>query len=238
MIYQPDMLPTALTTVSGLAPPVYEEHRLDQLYSQIDLSGFMTPAGGASGMGTPFVSQTPAGSTENVNFIDAVASTSSSANVSQTRLHGLEHPASGRRARDRPHHLSSSVDETVEDNQGSSRDLESPQSYQGALSTGGNISISRGSPNRPGNSNPMSRRTSEGESVPTENQAPEHIEFSSEDLAKVPSYSTALRSRVTAPVNDGLPNYQAAIQTPISQSSPTQVPSPADNRGSPENRTS
>ena len=219
------MPPSALTTFSSLAPPVYGEHQFDQLYSEIDLSGFMTPAGGASGVGTPFASQSRSGSTENLTSMDAVASPDSTENV-------LAHPASGRWGRDRPYHPSGSVDEAIEGSP------ESPQSCQIVSWTTEHVGNSRGSSNR-GSSNPMSRRTSGGESVPSQNHSSEHIEFNSEDLAKVPSYSTALRSRATAPINDGLPNYQTAIQAPMSQPSPPtpQVPSPVGIRRSPEDRT-
>lgn len=216
---------SALTTFSSLAPPVYGEHQFDQLYSEIDLSGFMTPAGGASGVGTPFASQSRSGSTENLTSMDAVGSADSTENV-------LAHPATGRRARDRPYHRSGSVDEDIEDHQES---LESCQIYSWTTE---DVRNSRGSSNR-GSSNPMSRRTSGGNSAPSQNHSSEHIEFSSEDLAKVPSYNTALRSRAMAPINDGLPNYQTAIQAPMSQPSPStpQVPSPVYIRRRPEDRT-
>ena len=38
-----------------------------------------------------------------------------------------------------------------------------------------------------------------------------HVEFSSEDLARVPSYSTALQSRPNHSLDNSLPTYQSAI---------------------------
>jgi hypothetical protein len=54
-------------TVS-IAPPGYGEHVLDQLYENVDVSGFQTPAM-QSGVSSPFYSQSRSGSAENVAFL-------------------------------------------------------------------------------------------------------------------------------------------------------------------------
>lgn len=59
------------------APPTYGLHQLDELYDDIDPSGFMTPGGraslGNSGANTPFLGQSRSGSHEDLTSLDAVA---------------------------------------------------------------------------------------------------------------------------------------------------------------------
>ncbi|KAI4186585.1 MAG: hypothetical protein LQ346_005656 [Caloplaca aetnensis] len=71
------------------APPVYGEHRLDILYSDLDPAGYMTPAGGLSGIGTPFDSQSRRGSADNLTSINAMASTGVPPIALQSRLGNL-----------------------------------------------------------------------------------------------------------------------------------------------------
>jgi hypothetical protein len=56
---------SAEQTLGSLAPPGYGEHVLDQLYEDVDPSGFMTPAI-HSGMNSPFYAQSRSGSSENL----------------------------------------------------------------------------------------------------------------------------------------------------------------------------
>lgn len=224
----------ASAAINSLAPPGYGEHQFDILYSEIDPSGFMTPVGGASGISTPFASQSRSGSTENLASMDGAASADLPENVLQSHLHNLEHPTYGRWTRDRPYHPSDSITEVPEHTQEPNRDQGSPQPYQNATPhASDNIGSPRDSPNQPSSSNILSQRSS----TPIESHSPQHLEFSSEDLAKVPSYSTALRSRATVPINYELPNYQAATRIPTIQPPPPEVPNPAHIRRSPKNRT-
>lgn len=211
-------MPIDLETVRNLAPPVYGEHRFDQLYSEVDLSGFMTPAGGASGIGTPFTSHSRTTSAENLTSMDAL--------TLQSRLHNLEPGGLSRWARDRPYHPSGSADDAFESNQDLHRDGESCPAAQNPTLLNGCFDNSE-SPDQTSYSTFVSRRPSEEDAVPTGTHTPQHIELSLEDLAKVPSYSTARHSRAIAPINDGLPNYQAAIRTPIAQPPLPRVPSHA-----------
>ena len=228
----------ASAAINNLAPPGYGEHEFDILYSEIDLSGFMTPVGGVSGISTPFASQSRSGSTENLASMNGAASADLPDNVIQSHLQNLEHPTYGRWTRDWPYHPSDSIIEVPEHTQESNRDQGSPQPYQNATpNANDNIGSPRESPNRPSSSNFFSQRSLEGESTPIESHSPQHIEFSSEDLAKVPSYSTALQSRATVPINYELPNYQAAIRIPTVQPPLQEVPNPVHIRRSPENRT-
>ena len=52
-------------TTHAHAPPLYGQHLLDQLYEDIDPSGFMTP-GPASGINTPFYGHSRQGSSDNL----------------------------------------------------------------------------------------------------------------------------------------------------------------------------
>ncbi|KAF2123256.1 hypothetical protein BDV96DRAFT_593689 [Lophiotrema nucula] len=75
------------------APPTYGLHQLDELYNDIDPSGFMTPGGHASmvnsGSNTPFYGHSRSGSTEDLSSLDAVAEGGASATALHNRLHNL-----------------------------------------------------------------------------------------------------------------------------------------------------
>ncbi|KAF2680791.1 carbon catabolite repression protein-like protein cred [Lentithecium fluviatile CBS 122367] len=100
--------------VNQNAPPTYGLHQLDELYNDIDPSGFMTPGGHASmansGTNTPFYSHSRSGSEENLPSLDAVAG-GASATALQHRLQNLDLNQNGRNtrfapARQQSHHSS------------------------------------------------------------------------------------------------------------------------------------
>lgn len=204
MINQQNLRPAASESLQQLAPPLYGEHHFDQLYNDVDISGFMTPAGSVSGIGTPFSSQSRTASTENLASVDALTSSELAPNALQSRLNALENAAASRWARDRPYISRSGDDAHESSSQGCSRNAESAQPQHNSIGNSGE------SPNR------TSRRLSEESSTAAGFSTPRHIEFRPEDLCKVPSYSTALKCRATAPLHDGLPNYQAATQSLVS----------------------
>lgn len=76
-------------TINHMAPPVYGHHQLDQLYSDVDFSGFQTPAGLASEVGTPFGAQSRAASVDNLTSINETASSEVAANTLRNRLDNL-----------------------------------------------------------------------------------------------------------------------------------------------------
>lgn len=83
--------------VNQNAPPTYGLHQLDELYNDIDPSGFMTPGGHhsivGSGANTPFYAQSRSGSAENLASLDAVAHQpggGASAIALQLRLQNLD----------------------------------------------------------------------------------------------------------------------------------------------------
>lgn len=84
--------------VNQNAPPTYGLHQLDELYNDIDPSGFMTPGGTHSmmnsGANTPFYAHSRSGSAEDLASLDAVAHTQpgggASAAALQYRLQNLD----------------------------------------------------------------------------------------------------------------------------------------------------
>ncbi|KAH7069650.1 hypothetical protein BKA63DRAFT_535835 [Paraphoma chrysanthemicola] len=80
--------------VNQNAPPTYGLHQLDELYNDIDPSGFMTPGGYHSmmnsGANTPFYAHSRSGSAEDLASLDAVANGGgASAAALQHRLQNL-----------------------------------------------------------------------------------------------------------------------------------------------------
>jgi len=204
---------TAATAMGELTPPQYGEHQFDQLYSDIDPTGYMTPVGGPSGMSTPFQSRSRSVSTENLASLNGVASGDFAANLLQSRLSSLDVTSSNQITRNRRFdrsQLSSSGDGQREnglDDSGTSLPEPLPRSgYFGHPGSDGN----QQSPNNHNDgSNPVSRRVSEEDDVASDPVTPQHIEYSAESLAKVPSYTTALQTQTRTPVNDGLPTYRS-----------------------------
>jgi hypothetical protein len=94
--------------VNQNAPPTYGLHQLDELYNDIDPSGFMTPGGFHSvmnsGANTPFYAQSRSGSAENLSSLDAVASGGgASAAALQHRLQNLDLSRNEQSTRPQPH---------------------------------------------------------------------------------------------------------------------------------------
>ncbi|KAH8684612.1 arrestin domain-containing protein [Tricladium varicosporioides] len=204
---------TQTTDMVQHAPPLYGEHILDQLYADMDQTGYMTPAP-QSGMNTPFYNQSRHGSSENLTSMD-----------------GAVHPAGAVP----PAALSSRLQNLNNGSRNSSFLRRHPGSQSGANTPhtqphqdtqDGYFGNHRDSPNHSGHSsNPLSRRTSEEEdhraaisNMTSGQHTPEHIDFSElGDLTKVPSYSTAVKTPVRGvSYNDTLPDYNAAISAPPS----------------------
>ncbi len=206
------------------APPMYGEHRLDQLYSEVDPSGYLTPGVGLSTPGTPYLHSRHA-SQENLRNLNAVAngstgsSTPNSGSVNpaalEYRLQNLHigssqfvqeelniqiHPASGDNSR-RP----------------SGPNVHSDDNFTPPDSSATH-SHSVGSPNEAGgasSSASVSRRVSEEEDGYTSGTRTPFPQYAhTEDLARVPSYSTAVKApapRNAAVGKGGLPSYGAAM---------------------------
>ncbi|KAJ5956060.1 hypothetical protein N7501_010339 [Penicillium viridicatum] len=195
------------------APPLYGEHTFDQLYSELDPSGYRTPGPG-SGPGTPFTPLSRNISSENLASMNALTNTDISASALHHRLINLNasplhHPVNtGTSAPSEGlHGLHGSQSPT--DGHNIHRQLGVSNDYFGAAS--GANSHSHGSPE-------LSRRASdevEPEVLPSGMATPFHPQYDEvETLSRVPSYSTAVRCAVR-PRDSGLPDYNAVIASSL-----------------------
>ncbi|KAL2826118.1 hypothetical protein BDW59DRAFT_67622 [Aspergillus cavernicola] len=190
----PQTVQTAVSNLAQQAPPLYGEHQFDQLYSEVDPSGYRTPGPG-SGPGTPFGTLSRNLSAENLASMNAITTTDISASALHSRLSNL-------------------------DPYGHSRLSPSDHDHLGVPSDHGPTS---GSNTRTPGSPELSRRTSdevEHEHVPSGMATPFHPHSAElETLSRVPSYSTAVRSTVR-PHDSGLPDYQAVVAETVHLSAP------------------
>ncbi|CAG8947067.1 unnamed protein product [Penicillium salamii] len=209
------------------APPLYGEHTFDQLYSELDPSGYRTPGPG-SGPGTPFGPLSRNMSSENLASMNALTNTDISASALHHRLTNLNtstrhHPAT-------PSAVTPGVMTPSEGFHGSQspidshtihRQLNVPNDYFGPSS--GSNSHSHGSPE-------LSRRPSDEvdhEALPSGMATPFHPQYAEvETLSRVPSYSTAVRCAVR-PRDSGLPDYNAVIASSLPTISVPQSPQQA-----------
>lgn len=177
-----------------MAPPGYGEHMLDQLYEDVDMnglqSGFQTPAI-QSGINTPFYAQSRAGSAENLHAM--------------TGMQAFHPAALSSRLQD------VSLDATSRNN--------SYNSLSGAATTSTDGATTPYTPH-PGESTHYSPPTSaalsrshSGEN-PSGINTPEHVEL--EDLSRVPSYTTAVKTPVRPISTMDLPTYNSAVSAPNS----------------------
>lgn len=209
--------------VDAHAPPLYGEHILDQLYADIDSSGFRTPAP-QSGMSTPYFNQSRSrsGSNENIPSMDEIADTEVRPDALSSRLQNLDMGLSSSSRNNnglfrRGNTSGSGGNTPLRHGYGS------PGSIQNSAPRAldhfpDETSLSR--------SNPISRRTSEEENVDgqgsgrrTGRHTPEHIDYSEMDLCKVPSYHTAIKAPargMSYTEAEALPNYETAISAPPS----------------------
>ena len=79
----------ASEAMNALAPPVYGDHRLDQLYVDFDRSGYDTPGPLSSGAATPLSSSSRNASIEDLASMDTIANSNGTACALQSRLSSL-----------------------------------------------------------------------------------------------------------------------------------------------------
>ena len=196
----------ASAALTDLTPPQYGDHILDQLYSDIDPSGYATP-GGPSGISTPVSARSRSASYDNLgpltmtpNGEDARAlharlvtvNTMARSNSLSHTLRQTRQPSvcgEGIAERDFSHHGTSPLDTSANGEYFAER-------------------ISSSSDQTP--TETISQNSSGEEAGRI---SPEHIEHRVEDLSKVPSYSTALHTNSRTPIHDGLPSYQNATRS-------------------------
>jgi arrestin-related trafficking adapter 4/5/7 len=209
--------------VDAHAPPLYGEHILDQLYADIDPSGFRTPAP-QSGMSTPYGNQSRSrsGSNENMPSMDGIAGTEVRPDALSSRLQNLDVGLSSS-----SRNSSSLFRRGNASGSGGNTPLRHGYGSTGSMQN----SVPRSFDHFPDESslprsNPLSRRTSEDENIDgqgsgrtTGRHTPEHIDYSEIDLSKVPSYTTAIRAPargMSYTEAEALPNYETAISAPPS----------------------
>ena len=200
----------ALADINCQTPPNYGEHLFDQLYSDVDPSGYMTPAGST----TPFNSQSRSGSSENLASMGDVSTDAEvSANTLRNRLSSLTEPIAVR-ARERTPISGTTTPQL--------RTRASPLgSRHPSIAISGPDEDSAtfiGGTYGSGTASPRSRSNSD------EGLAPQHIERAA--LSRVPSYNTALQTPVRTLCSDNLPTYQDATSRPS-------TPPPARSRSNP-----
>lgn len=193
----------------NLAPPLYGEHQLDQLYSEVDPSGYRTPGAALSGAATPYTHSRNI-SSENLTSLDGIASAPGhvSASALQNRLQDLRvsdrnvSSAAYRDERDQP--ASGSLSRRPSDGLTNG-------DYFGHSPSNGESGSGRSS--TPGSMN-GSRRASNEDTAQASGSLTPLFHFSHyEDLAKVPSYSTAIKTPVPRSPGSGieLPTYGATV---------------------------
>ena len=212
------------------APPVYGAHQLDQFYGDQQFeqlySGYRTPGAALSNGGTPY-SQSRNISSENLASLDAVAegnpqSTHISPSALQYRLQDLRRsdrivPTSARDEHDQPSNGSLSRRGSLphEPANGGDNLQQQDGSVAGSLPRDGFANVN--GVDSFTHSNDVSRRTSNEEhpsGTHTSGTATPYFSTTHfEDLAKVPSYTTAMRTPAPrfTPTESPLPSYGACI---------------------------
>jgi len=208
--------------MNNSAPPLYGEHQFDKLYGDQQFeavySGYRTPGAALSATGTPY-SHSRNISSENLASLGGVAagdldSTLVSASALQHRLQDLRRserviPTIARDDHDQPANGSLS--------RGGSLPQTNGEYLDGATEGDGSGHQSRGTAsgrNSLPDSNDVSRRTSNEDQNHTSGTVTPFFHTDHfEDLAKVPSYSTAIRTPAPRSGNSGLdlPSYGSCI---------------------------
>ena len=191
-----------------VAPPEYGAHRLDQLYNDIDTSGFRTPRpAGVTGSGanTPFRAHSRAGSSENI----ASPAQPAEADVSETD-EATEGGVSASAVHSRLSNLQEQGNRPWPRLSGNQSQPHTP----GTTGSGADYisySSSRNSRHSPSHSQPLSRSASD------EHENPAPTASVVYDLSRVPSYNTAVHTpRPENPIDNTLPTYEVATSRPSS----------------------
>lgn len=175
-----------------MAPPGYGEHLLDQLYEDVDMSGFQTP-GIQSGFSSPFYAQSRSGSSDNL-----AAALTHSRPVAPAALSSRLADVS----------LDPSQRNTSYTSIASASGFTSPTSTPHAAAPR----------SEPHSSGVLTRSNSAGDD--SSRNSAEHVDLDPSEfyeLNKVPSYQTAVRTPARSRAASGnvpLPDYQTALSAP------------------------
>ena len=188
------------------APPLYGEHTLDKLYSEVDPSGYLTPGIGLSMPGTPYLhSRQP--SSENLRALDAITSTGS----------GVSTPNGG------------SINPAALQHRLQNLNFTGPSTTESGPSRSHDGSRRNSDPNNDeyfGSHGPSADTTQQSSGVLSRRESEEDEGFHSgartpfpqyahmEDLSRVPSYSTAVKAPAPHGSVAELPTYGAACTIP------------------------
>jgi hypothetical protein len=205
LVDQSPTTPSNERELSTIAPPGYGEHVLDQLYEDVDVSGFQTP-GFQSGLSSPFYAQSRAGSNENLAALAhsrPVAPAALSSRLADVSLDPSQRTTSSTSLRS----LGSS---------GFMSPTSAPQ-----------VPVPRSEP-------ATTALTRTNSSEDSSRNSAEHIDLDATDLvelSKVPSYQTAVKTPARSRAGTGdllLPDYQTALSAPRT---PPATDHPADPLG-------
>ena len=190
--------------LNDLTPPQYGEHQFDILYSEIDPSGYATPRGTLSGLSTPVQPRSRSISAENLAVANAISS-GIPVSVLQSRLDSLNIAGLGGNlvTRERPHASEAAPTE------------ENGTTRNGSVAQNGYFAPREPTSAGQTPGEDLSRHDSGSSEEAAGQQSPQHVEYSAEDLAKVPSYTTALRSNPRTPISEGLPAYHSVVHGPL-----------------------
>ncbi|KAJ5959554.1 Immunoglobulin E-set [Penicillium vulpinum] len=212
--HTPQSARMAVDDFAHQAPPLYGEHTFDQLYSELDPSGYRTPGPG-SGPGTPFTPLSRNISSDNLASMNALTNTDISAsalhhrltNLNASSFHNPNHPITPGTVTPSEAALHGSHSPIPIEGHNIHRQLGVSGDYFGPSSYPHN----QASPE-------LSRRPSdevEHDTLPSGMATPFHPHYAEvETLSRVPSYSTAVRCAVR-PHDSGLPDYNAVIASSL-----------------------
>ncbi|EME49340.1 hypothetical protein DOTSEDRAFT_68198 [Dothistroma septosporum NZE10] len=220
-----------------VAPPEYGRHQLDQIYSGIDPSGFMSRAGSAPGTPAGLMAQSRRGSHENVLSMNGIANDDLSAHhgsamphLLHSRLANLQDSNGPRHNGTASHNASHNASRNHSPSGGSTpanglsetANGHSPEHsinhVSGSATRSAGSYFPVGSPSASNShssdvSAVMSRRTSDDlrpEVVHTQ-------DYNMDDLVRVPSYGAALRTPgAVTPFTEVPPSYEYATSRPPS----------------------
>lgn len=222
---------------SAAAPPQYGQHQLDQIYSDVDLSGFLSRAG--SGFNTPagLMAQSRRGSHDNIWSLNGVAAAVQTDSAAADHLHGSAVPQllhsrlanlqgdsahDGTTLQSRTEHSPSGGNSPAATDQVVSsrvRFSTSPNHVTSPIRSTSSRSLAAmaggsGSGSSSSSAGPSSQRNSGDDHTSSITQH----DYDLNDLSRVPSYGAALRAAppVITPLGNGLPSYVEATSRPPS----------------------
>lgn len=229
------------------APPTYADHQLDQMYRDIDLSGFRTPGGWhgsptQSGYATPFFAQSRRNSSEDLPSMDTVAGGSG---ASGSPAAGAS-AASASQLHSRLTRLSISQNNgfNSRNNSFASRHSSGTNTPHNGYESSAPISPAGNESNGSGNNSGRQSHNSYYHTRDNSSYFPPaetiniNAEYDMEGLTRIPSYNTAMRTPLRTPISEDLPTYAVATSRPASPVHEPQRPGAAHLRGSRDNTPS